>query len=334
MNELFLILLILIIIIGTGIVIAIFLLKKSRIDKTQSEAIRDLERHLTDLMIGQLKEIRGDVDGSSRIMREQISSFTKETVQIREQLKQVQGEMKNISSFQEIFKSPKLRGQWGEASLKHILSEYFPQEFYNLQYLFSSGKQVDAVLKLPDGKLLPIDAKFSSDNFEKMIESKTEEERTSFRKDFVRDVKFQIDQIALKYILPAEKTVDYALMYIPAEAIFHEMLFALREENIGEYARRKKIILTSPNTIYLTLRTIQHWFKDTQISKQTQEIVKRLNRIQGDAERLMDDFRKLGNHLRNATSSFDSSEKRLSLFTDRVEKLTEISETKKIEQGK
>ena len=318
----------LLILIGIGILV--FLFRKSKTDQIQNEAIRDLERRLTDLLIGQLKEIRGSVDGTSQAMHQQISSFTRETVQMREQLRELQEEVKGISSFQEIFKTPKLRGEWGEASLEHILSEYFPSELYISNFTFSSGETIEFVVKLPNKKLLPIDAKFFSDNFEKTLEAETDEEKTLFQKKFVQDIKLNIDKIASKYILPSENTVDYALMYIPAEAIFYQIMFNLREENIGEYARKKKIVLASPNTIYLTLRTIQHWFKDTQISRRTQEILRRLSRIQQDAEKLMEDFRKLGNHLKNATSSYESSEKRLDLFTDRVEKLTQIQEPPKL----
>jgi len=308
--------------------LSFFLLRKTRreTDEKQSEAIKDLERRVTDLVL----EIKGSVDGTSQAMHQQISSFTKETVQMREQLNHLQEEVKNISSFQEIFKTPKLRGEWGEASLEHILSEYFPRELYQSSYSFSSGEQVDFVLKLPNGKLVPIDAKFFSENFEKMIEAENEEKKAFFRKRFIQDTKFNIDKVASKYILPGENTVDYALMYIPAEAIFHQIMFNLREENIGEYARKKKVILTSPNTIYLTLRTIQHWFRDTQISRRTQEILQKLSRIQMDAEKLMEDFRKLGGHLRNATSVYDNSERRLTLFSERVEKLLEREETKKL----
>ncbi len=298
--------------------------RKLKVDKLQNEAIRDLERRLTDLMINQLKEIRGSVDGTSQTMNQQISSFTKETVQIREELKQVQDTMRGISSFQEIFKAPKLRGQWGEASLeKQILSEYFPEEFYETQYLFSSGEQVDAVLKLPNGKLLPIDSKFPLENFAKMVESKDEKEKNAFGKKFIEDVKARIKEISSKYILPSENTVDFALMYIPAEAVFYEIVFNLKEQDIAGYARTKKVVLASPNTIYLTLRTITDWFRDTHVSRQTQEILKRLNRIQADSEKLMEDFRKLGGHLKNAVSSYDNSEKRLDSFSDKVEKLLE-----------
>jgi len=308
------------------VITAFFLLsRKTRIDQTQNEAIRDLERRVTDLVL----EIKGSVNNSSQAMHQQISSFTKETVQIRQELKQVQETMKGISSFQEIFRMPKLRGEWGEANLGHILAEYFPKELCLTNHSFSSGAQVEFALKLPNKKLLPIDAKFFSDNFQKMKEAKTEEERITFQKKLIQDIKFNIQEISSKYIFPSEDTVDFALMFIPAEAIFYEIMFNLRDEDIASYARSKKVILASPNTIYLTLRTIIDWFRDTQVSRQTREILKRLSRIQQDSEKLMEDFRKLGSHLKNATSAYDSSEKRLSLFTDRVEKLTEWHEPSK-----
>lgn len=323
------------VVIGLTVGFFVYWGKKSKIDQTQSEAIRDLERRLTDLMIGQLKEIRGSVDGTSRAMHQQVSSFTKETVQMREEIKQMQEAMKGISSFQEFFKSPKIRGQWGEASLEHILGEYFPSELYEIQYLFSSGEQVDAALKLPNGRLLPVDAKFPFDNFRKMIETKAGQDKDIFYKKFIEDVKLRIQEISSKYILPSENTVDFAIMYIPAEAVYYEINMQ-KDMDLAGYARSKKVILTSPNTIYLTLRTIEHWFRDTQISRQTQQILKRLARIQEDGKKLTESFRKLGSHLKNATSAYDDSEKRVSLFGERVERLLETSEsekTKKLKQA-
>ena len=308
-----------------------FLLKKSRVDEKQTDSIRDLERRITDLMISQLKEIRDSQNGVSRAMHEQISSFTKEAIQIREEIKQMQENVKDVSSFQEIFKSPKLRGQWGEASLEYILSQHFPSELYKRQYLFSTGEQVDAILKLPDGRILPIDSKFPSENFAKMVESVSEDEKRMYQKKFIEDVKNRINEISTKYIVPAERTTDFALMYVPAEAIYYEIVNNIGKEfDLANHAWSKRVILTSPNTIYLTLRTIEHWFKDTQISRRTQEILKRLNKINQDAAKLMDDFRKLGSHLRNAISAYDSSEKRLNMFSDKVERLLEDKEYKKL----
>src|SRR4030042_3048279 len=117
-------------------------------------------------------------------------------------------------------------------------------------------------------------------------------------------------------------------MYIPAEAIYYEIVNNMgRELDVAAFAWSKRIILTSPNTIYLTLRTIEHWFKDTQMSRQTQEILKKLGKIQQDSEKLMEDFRKLGSHLKKASSAYGDSEDRLKLLDERVEKLVEIGET-------
>lgn len=301
--------------------------KKMQIDENQSNQIKDLERRLTDLMISTVKEMRGSVDGGYQTMQNQMQSFTREATQIREDLKQVQNVVKDVSTFQEIFKSPKLRGQWGEASLEHILGQHFPQELYQRQYLFSSGEQVDAILKLPDGRILPIDSKFPSENFEKMINTASETEKNFYKKAFLEDVKIKINEITTKYILPGEGTVDFALMYIPAEAIYYEVINNIGKEiDIASYAWSKKVILTSPNTIYLALRTIEHWFRDTQVTRQTQEILKRLAKVHQDSEKLMDDFRKLGSHLKNATSAYGDSEKRLSVLDERVEKLIDTQE--------
>jgi len=335
-----------ILIIGTivvaGVVTIFFLVKrgggynKEKIDVAQNEAILSLERRFTDLMTelkgtvdGKLTEIRGNFDKNSGQMYTQMTSFTRETVQIKQELQQVQEVMKGISTFQEFFKAPKLRGQWGEASLEHILSEFFPKELYQRQYLFSSGEQVDAILKLPNGKILPIDAKFNFDNFRKMVETESKEEREIFRKKFLEDAKIEVQRIAGKYILPSENTVDFALMYVPAEAVYYEINTS-RDTDLVSFARSKKVMMVSPNTIYLTLKTIEDWVKDTQISKQTQEILKRLNKIQQDSEKLMEDFRKLGNHLSNASSAYENSEKRLSLFDEKVKNLLNTNDEQKL----
>jgi DNA recombination protein RmuC len=298
----------------------VFTKKRGFTDEKQWEAIKELEKGFNQ-MLGIIKEIKGDFNNTSETVNKQIFFVTKETTEVKKQLESVQEIMKSISSFQEIFKTPKLRGEWGEASLDYILAEYFPKELYLKNYKFSSGAQVEFVLKLPNGKILPIDAKFFSDNFERLKTVQIDDEINSFRKKFVQDVKFNIQEISSKYIIPSENTVDFALMFIPAEAIFYEIMFNLREEDIPGFARSKKVILTSPNTIYLLLRTILDWFKDVQVSKKTKEIIKRLSKIQEDSGKLAEDFRKLGTHLRNASSAYDNSERRLMMFSDKVDKL-------------
>jgi DNA recombination protein RmuC len=276
----------------------------------------DVERRLTDVITRELKEIRGNVDISSRDMTEQVSSFIRETTNIKEKMNVMQETVKGITSFQEFFRSPKIRGQWGEASLKHLLQEYFPEELFTVQHRFSSGEVVDAVLKLPDKKLLPIDSKFPFDNFRKMVDEENGD-RDLYRKKFLEDVKKRIKEISEKYILPSEDTVDFAVMYVPAEAVYYEINMA-SDIDIAEFARSKKVILSSPNTFYLTLRSVEQWFRDTQITRQAQDIMKRLTLIEKDGNKLTDDFRKLGIHLKNAASAYKSSRKRVVLFDKKV----------------
>ena len=313
---------ILISIIVVGGAFGFFWIKRIQHEAEQERRIRDLEDHLSELITKQLKEVRGTVDGTTKTMHKQIKSFTKETEKLRGEINDIQKAMESVSSFQEFFTSPKARGEWGEASLEHILKEYFPADFYQSQHMFESGEQVDAVLKLPNDKLLPIDSKFPFDNYRKMIEEDDEERRETYKKKFLKDAKKKITSISNKYILPSEGTVEFAIMYIPAEAVYYEINMN-RKIDVVEYARQKKVILASPNTVFLTLKAIEHWFRDTHISRKTQEIIKGISRMEKDADKLKDDFRKLGKHLSNASSAYDRSDKRLDMFNDKVKKLTE-----------
>ena len=246
--------------------------------------------------------------------------------QLQEGLKQMHDSVKNVSSFQDLFRNPKLRGQWGEMSLEASLAQYFPRDRYAIQHYFGSGEAVDAVLKLPNEILLPIDSKFNWDNFQKMVNADNDIHRDGFRKLFLSDVKKKVDEIATKYILPSEGTTDFALMFVPAETVYYEMINNIKDVDIPEYARKKKVMLVSPNTFALSVSAIHHWYKDVQINKQTQSIIKKLERVVTDSAKLSDDFRKLGNHISNAKSSYDDTEKRLSLMVDRVQKVVEMGE--------
>jgi DNA recombination protein RmuC len=287
-----------------------------------NQALRDTVKMVSD----QLKDSRESVERSSLAVHQQVQGFTSGLTRLSENLKQVHESVKSVSSFQDIFKAPKLRGIWGEASLENALSQYFPKDSYELQRYFTSGEAVDATLKLPNGLLLPIDSKFNWENFEKMINSDNDITREQYRKTFFSDVKKKIDEISTKYLLPSEGTTDFALMYIPAETVYYEIINNVKDADIPAYARSKKIILTSPNTFFLSVSAISHWTKDVQLSKQTREIMKRLERIAADGHKLGDDFRRLGKHLSDAHSSYEDSEKRLGLLTERVENVIEIGD--------
>jgi len=302
-----------------------FLILNQRLD-TIANSTNQALRETIQMISNQLKESRETVERSTTAVHQQVQSFTSGITSLAENLKQVQESVRTVSSFQQIFKAPKLRGRWGETSLEAVLAQYFPRDLYKLQHSFKSGEAVDAVVKLPDGRLLPIDSKFPLENFERLVNALDESGQDFYKKAFLTDVKKEIDDISSKYILPSEGTVDLALMYIPAESIYYEIINNLKDVDLASYARSKRVILVSPNTFYLTLSAIQHWFRDAYINKQTREILKKLSRISIDGRKLGEGFKKLGKHLSDARSSYDDNEKRLSLMLDRVEGIMQTTE--------
>lgn len=330
-----------------AVVIAVFVLlfriyKRTQKDGSQDIAVQTLNQRLDSLNISmnqalretvklvadQLKDSRESVERSSQAVNQQVRGFTTGLTQLSESLKSVHESVKGISSFQDIFKAPKLRGIWGEASLEASLAQYFPKDRYKLQYYFKSGEAVDAIMRLPNDLLLPIDSKFNWENFEKMVNADNDIAREQYKKTFFSDVKKKIDEIASKYLLPSEGTTDFALMYMPAETVYYEIINNIKDVDLPAYAMGKKVFLVSPNTFMLSVSAISHWLKDVQLNKQTKDIMKRLERIALDGRKLGDDFKRLGKHLSDARGSYDDTEKRLDLMIDRVQNVIEVGDEK------
>jgi len=204
-----------------------------------------------------------------------------------------------------------------------------------MQYSFKSGDTVDAVIHVRDNHLIPVDSKFPLENFKKMYEETEEKPRNDFRKAFINDVKKRIDEISSKYILPDEGTLDFALMYVPAENVYYEMIIKNQQDNtnLSSYAFSKKVIPVSPNTFYVYLQTILIGLKGFQIEKKAGEILTSLSRLRGDFVKFGDDFTLVGKHLGHARGSYENSEKRLARFSDKlgqVESLSSPSQQEKL----
>ncbi|OGX17440.1 MAG: hypothetical protein A3K83_06845 [Omnitrophica WOR_2 bacterium RBG_13_44_8b] len=231
---------------------------------------------------------------------------------------------KDISSLQELLRAPKFRGSMGETLLENLLSQVLPKDHYQIQYRFKSGDAVDAVIRLGE-RLVPIDAKFSLENFQKMVETQDEQQKNVHRKKFIQDVKMRVDEIAAKYILPGENTYDFSLMYIPAENVYYETII---KEDLFSYCMSKKVIPVSPNTFYAYLQVICLGLKGLKIEENAKAILKNLSMLSVDIDKFKEDFLTLGTHLSNASSKYEDSSKRLDRFSD---KLTNIQNTKQIE---
>lgn len=246
---------------------------------------------------------------------------------------------KDIASLQEILKAPKLRGNLGELFLGDLLSQLLPLENFTLQHGFKNGEKVDAVVKL-GGNLVPIDSKFPLENFKRYLDSPSEADKKAARKLFLSDVKKHIDAIASKYIRPDEGTFDFALMYIPAENVYYEMV--IREDafdsdfSVMAHAMSKRVIPVSPNNFYVYLNTILMGLKGLKVEQSAKEILVTLARLQGDLGRFSEDFSKIGTHLGNARSAYESADKRLARLGEKLEDLSlpnEVSHLKEISGG-
>lgn len=228
---------------------------------------------------------------------------------------------KDISSLQELLRAPKFRGQLGETLLENILSQVLPKDHYQMQYRFKSSDAVDAIVKIGE-KIVPIDAKFSLENFQKFTSSSDEQEKNSFKRKFLTDVKNRIDEISSKYILPQENTYDFALMYIPAENIYYEIIISTE---LIEYSLSKKVVPISPNTFYAYLEIICLGLKGFKIEDNARQIMKNLGMLENELRKFSEDFELLGSHLSNASRKYDDSSKRLSKFSDKLNNIQEPS---------
>jgi len=278
-----------------------------------------------------LKEMNQSLQQANRDLAQNLGSTANIFGSVEEKLgrleetnRQICEISKDISSLQNLLRAPKFRGEIGETLLESLLSQVLPKEYFQVQYKFKTSDTVDAVIRLAD-KLVPIDAKFPLENFQRLLTAVSDEEKQSYRKSFISDVKSRIEEIASKYILPQEDTYDFALMYIPAENVYYEIII---KENLLSFAMQKKIIPVSPNTFYAYLQIICLGLKGLKVEENAKQILKSLSALTNDVDKLKDDFNLLGSHLNNASRKFDDSQKRIGRLSD---KLINIQEKKIIE---
>ncbi len=278
-----------------------------------------------------LNQMALSLQEANKIISQNLGSTASVFGNVKEQLgrlemtnKQIVDISKDISSLQELLRAPKFRGQMGEVLLENLMSLVLPKDYYSTQYRFKSGDSVDAVIRLGE-RLVPIDAKFSLENFQKIIDTQDEQSKNSYRKKFLQDVKNRIDEISAKYILPQENTYDFALMYIPAENVYYEVII---KEDIFSYGMSKKVIPVSPNTFYAYLQVICFGLKGLKIEENAKAILKSLSALGIEIDKFKEEFSILGNHLTNANTKYQDSQRRLDKVAD---KLVNIQDTKRIE---
>lgn len=234
---------------------------------------------------------------------------------------------KDVSSLQSILQSPKLRGNFGEYLLYQLLKDSLPRRNYEEQYHFSDGCAVDAVIRL--GKnLVSVDSKFPLESFRRYNDTDNPDEKKRAKAEFIKSVRIQINEIAEKYIRPHEHTFDFALMYIPAEAVYYEILTNdwIQKYNLFDYAMKKRVIPVSPNTFYAYLMSIVYGLRGFRIEQRAEAIAKDISDVSAAFSGLSSDFAVLGKHIDNAVGKYTDLNRKITDVNIRLRKITEADE--------
>lgn len=281
--------------------------------------IATISQSVAQRLEGVTKALQDGVTDSAKIASQGQTAIANELKNTREQIGHLQKQMgefqelgRGISSatksLEGVLGGAKTRGLLGEVTLERLLEDSLPSSQYATQYRFSSGEAADAVVFLRDRKLVAIDSKFPLEAYRR-IETGGEEAKRAF----TTAVKGHADSIAKKYIVPAEGTLDLALMFVPSESVYYEMLMTQdgKGESLDAYCRGRNIIAVSPNTLYAHLCVIHLGLRGMQIEENARRILVNLSGMQKQLETFTEVFEKLGNHLKNAQLSYDQADKRL-----------------------
>ena len=298
----------LLLIIGAMVIIGFFIfykqlqeIKEKKEDKSQEVLMKWLQE-----MRGSLDKntetLEKRLDSTNKAINERLDNAAKVIGMVGKEVGQMSEIGRSMKDLQDFLRSPKLRGNIGEQVLKDLLSQFLPKQSFHLQYRFRTGEIVDAAIKTDNG-IIPIDSKFPMENFQQMMKAETEAERKSFEKEFARDVKKHIDDIAKKYILPEEGTIDYALMYIPSEPIYYEIMSNIPQ--LSDYAQKKRVLPVSPATFYAYMRAILMSFEGKKIEERARSILDAIRGIKGDSEKFGEALRVLTKHINDTKNTSD-----------------------------
>ncbi len=295
---------------------------KTSMDKNTDTLERKLQEQQKS-MSDELRAQRTALERQTKVLWERLENATNVIGKVKEQLGGINELGKDMKDLNNILKSPKLRGELGEQFLYEILEASLPKDLYRTQYRFSNGAICDAVIFIDKG-IIPVDSKFSLENFRAMLTAETEKERQTLKKAFIRDVKKRIDEIAKKYILPEEGTTEQAVMYVPSENVFYEII--TRSPDLEEYAREKNVLMTSPNTFSFFVKTILVAYRQHEIAKNAQEILKALSGIKIEAQRFGEDLGTLSKHITNAHKNMDKVTSAFGILFGKIESTQKLKD--------
>lgn len=288
--------------------------------KSMQQSLETTNKTIHDTLSSNSSQMVRTLQENTKQLNERLDKTAEVIRDVNKEVGQMSEIGRSMKELQDFLKSPKLRGNIGEQILKELLTQVFPKNSFHLQYTFKSGEKVDAAIKT-DAGILPIDAKFPMENFQKYCKAESDKEKEQCYKDFTRDIKKHIDAIAKKYILPEEGTMDFALMYVPSEAVFYELV---NMDNLLEYARQQRIYIVSPSTLYAHLQTILLSFEGKRIEQKSKEVLQILHALQIDYEKVTESLDILGKHIGNASNQYSNVNKNFSTLGQKLSTVKQL----------
>ncbi len=288
------------------------------------ELSRTLDTRLADSSNKMQKSMQTQLSESATLIREATSSLTK----IEKTNQQVVSFAEELQNLQDILKNPKQRGVLGEYFLESVLKNVLPPNRYKMQYKFKNGDIVDAVIFLDKNKMLPVDSKFSLENYNRILNANDKTEKERLQKIFRQDLKNRIDETS-KYIRPSENTMDFAFMFIPSEGIYYDLLInevgstKSSSRDLIEYAfRDKKVIIVSPTSFLAYLQTVLQGLRALEIEESAKEIRKRVEDLGRHLNTYTEFFLKLGNSLGTTVNHYNRADKEFGKIDKDVLRIT------------
>lgn len=287
-----------------------------------NERIAELGRIMNDSTSRVQDSVQKQLSDTFKIVRDVTEGLTK----LDETNRQVVSFADQLQNLQDILKNPKQRGILGEYYLETVLQNVMPPGSFQMQYAFQSGEIVDAVVFIKD-RIVPIDSKFSLDNYNRILETNDVTEKERLEKLFKQDLKLRIDETS-KYVRPAENTMDFAFMFIPSEGIYYDLLInqvgtvKTNTRDLIEYAFSKKVIIVSPTSFLAYLQTVLQGLKSLQIEEKIQDVVKNVGELSKHLGAYREYQSKLGNALGTVVNHYNATEKEFKKIDKDVLKIT------------
>ena len=260
--------------------------------KVMMEWMKEIKQSSENTREGMQKSI----DDTQKAINERLDNAGRVIAQLTKELGGISQVGPDIRRLTETLASPKMRGNFGEEMLENMLSQILPHSGFKMQYKFKNGEVVDSIVLLGD-YILPIDSKFSMENFRLMKEAKTEDSAETLKKAFLKDIKKRLDEIHKKYILPQEKTFDFALMYVPSEGVYQEIIV---DEEIMNYSRNQRVIPVGPNSLFVYLQSIRISLRGQEINKVAQQLLSMITGIRQESDKFGKNIDVLATHIKNA----------------------------------